>query len=147
MTARQQLAAAVDDLDPATLSHEQLQGWNCVLCGTHLTVDQPMGTVTVDHEMTRMTCEVWACDPACGVRPAPSESTPWGRFLDHAVGCTDCRAGQRCAAGDGLHHAVREAVAAATPRLGGVVWIMPGSRRPARHLAAPRSSHAAPLRS
>ncbi|WP_421106918.1 histidine phosphatase family protein [Streptomyces sp. NEAU-S77] len=30
---------------------------------------------------------------------------------------------------------------------GGVVWTMPGSRRLARHLAAPRSSHAAPLRS
>ncbi|WP_421107620.1 LysE family translocator [Streptomyces sp. NEAU-S77] len=31
--------------------------------------------------------------------------------------------------------------------VGGVLPIMPGSRRLARHLAAPRSSHAAPLRS
>lgn len=106
---------AAADLDPATLSRDQLQGWNCVLCGARLTVERPLSTVTVDHGTTRTTYEVWACEPACGVRPAPPEPTPWGRFLVHAVGCTDCRAGQRCATGKGLHHTAREAVTAATP--------------------------------
>lgn len=56
-------------------------------------------------------------DPAMvrACEPAPPEMTPWGRFLDHAMGCADCRAGQRCAAGNGLHHAVREALAAVAP--------------------------------
>ncbi|MFI0780578.1 hypothetical protein [Streptomyces sp. NPDC021212] len=42
-----------------------------------------------------------------GVRRACGEATPWGRFLGHAVDCADCRAGRRCAVGNG--HAVREA--------------------------------------
>ncbi|MFI0821587.1 hypothetical protein ACH4TX_38995 [Streptomyces sp. NPDC021098] len=91
------------EIDPATLSREQLRGWACVLCGALLTVDRPLGTVTIGHGVTRTTYEVWACAPACG------EATPWGRFLDHAVDCADCRAERRCAAGNGLRHAMREA--------------------------------------
>ncbi|EFL26490.1 hypothetical protein SSOG_06204 [Streptomyces himastatinicus ATCC 53653] len=106
---------AAADLDPVTLSREQLQGWACVLCGAPLTVDRPLDTVTIDHGTTWTTYVVWACAPACGVRPAAPESTPWGRFLDHAVGCLDCRAGQRCPVGNGLHHAVREALTATAP--------------------------------
>ena len=109
MTACQQLVTTVTEIDPVTLSREQLQGWACVLCGAHLTVDRPLGTVTIDHGAHRTTYEVWACAPACGVRPAAPEATFWGRFLDHAVDCAHCRAGQRCAAGNGLRHAVREA--------------------------------------
>ena len=52
---------------------------------------------------------VWAS------KPTPPEPTPWGRFLGHSVGCAGCRAGQRCAVGNGLHHAVREALTAAAP--------------------------------
>lgn len=47
-------------------------------------------------------------------RPAAS-STAWGRFLDHAMNCADCRTGPRCPAGDALHRAVQEVVAAAAP--------------------------------
>ncbi|MFI0780685.1 hypothetical protein [Streptomyces sp. NPDC021212] len=115
MTSRQQPATTAAGLDPATLTREQLQGWACALCGAHLTVDRSLGTVTVDHGTTRTTYEVWACAPACDVRPAPPAPTAWGRFLVHAVDCADCRTGQRCAAGNGLHHAVREAVTAAAP--------------------------------
>ncbi|MFD7504272.1 hypothetical protein [Streptomyces sp. NPDC059850] len=89
------------DLDPATLTRAQLQGWACVLCGAHLTVDRPLGAVTIDHGTTRTAYEVWACDPACGAHPAPPEETLWARFLDHALGCSDCRDGQRCPAGNG----------------------------------------------
>ncbi|GAA0934707.1 MULTISPECIES: hypothetical protein [Streptomyces violaceusniger group] len=111
MTAHQHLAATATDLDPATLTHEQLQGWACALCGAHLTVDRPLGTVTVDRGTTRATVEVWACAPACGVCPAPPEPTAWGRFLDHAVACVDCRNGRRCATGHTLHGEVRDALA------------------------------------
>ncbi|WP_079038416.1 histidine phosphatase family protein [Streptomyces sp. NBRC 110028] len=49
-------------------------------------------------------------------------------------------------------HRLPPAERAEGPRLaheamGDVLWARPGSRRLARHLAAPRSSHAAPLRS
>ncbi|MFI0819648.1 hypothetical protein ACH4TX_26230 [Streptomyces sp. NPDC021098] len=115
MTPRQQLATTAADLDPVTLTRDQLQGWTCALCGAHLIADRSLGPVTIVQGTARMTYEVWACEPACGVRPAQPGPTPWGRFLDHAVDCADCRAGQRCPAGDRLHHAVRVAVAAAAP--------------------------------
>ncbi|QKV94204.1 hypothetical protein HUT19_22580 [Streptomyces sp. NA02950] len=72
-------------------------------------------TAAADYGTTRTTYETWVCEPACGVPTAPSEPTPWGRFLDHAMGCADCRAGQRCATGHRLLHAVREALTAAAP--------------------------------
>jgi hypothetical protein len=96
-------------IDPAALTTEQLQGWDCVLCGARLAVDRSAGTVTVGRGPTRTTYEVWACAPACGGGAAAREPTAWSRFLDHAAAeCADCRIGQRCAAGSELHHAARE---------------------------------------
>ncbi|MEU1805820.1 hypothetical protein [Streptomyces sp. NPDC019937] len=44
-----------------------------------------------------------------------ARGTAWSRFLDHAMDCPGCRAGERCDFGDQLHRAVREAVTAAAP--------------------------------
>lgn len=45
----------------------------------------------------------------------PDQPTPWAQFLDHAGDCLGCRSGQRCAAGEDLHDAVRREARAATP--------------------------------
>ncbi|AGP56201.1 hypothetical protein [Streptomyces rapamycinicus] len=114
MTPRQQLTAAAE-LDPSALTREQLQGWNCVLCGARLAVDQSVGTVTITRGATQTTYEVWACAPGCVTGPAPQEPTEWARFLDHAMACADCTDGERCATGNQLHDAVRAALDTATP--------------------------------
>ncbi|WP_421106514.1 glycerate kinase [Streptomyces sp. NEAU-S77] len=63
----------------------------------------------------------------------------------------DGRTAPLTATSRGLGRAVRHALAGGTDTVvlapGGVLPIMPGSRRLARHLAAPGSSRAAPLRS
>ncbi|WP_438478947.1 hypothetical protein [Streptomyces asiaticus] len=114
MKPRQQLAAAAE-LDPNALTREQLQGWNCVLCGARLEADRPAGTATITRGATQTTYEVWACAPVCATRPAPQEPTEWARFLDHAAGCDDCRDSQRCPAGDELHQAARQKARATAP--------------------------------
>jgi len=43
------------------------------------------------------------------------EPTGWSLFLDHAMGCADCRDGHRCTAGNELHDAVRAALDPAAP--------------------------------
>lgn len=43
------------------------------------------------------------------------EPTAWSLFLDHAMSCADCRTGERCAAGNQLHDAVRAGLDAAAP--------------------------------
>ncbi|MET8180435.1 hypothetical protein [Streptomyces sp. NPDC005336] len=52
-------------VDPATLTREQLQGWDCALCGARLAIDRPLGTVTIGRGPTLTTYEVWGCNPAC----------------------------------------------------------------------------------
>lgn len=115
-TSEQRPATVMALVDPDTLTHAQTGGWDCVLCGRRLgDTGRPLGTVTIDHGTTRATYEVWACDPACGVHPFHPEPTPWSLFLDHAMGCADCRDGERCATGNQLHDAVRAALDTATP--------------------------------
>ncbi|WP_199830958.1 hypothetical protein [Streptomyces sp. NBRC 110028] len=121
-------------IDPDALTREQLQGWDCVLCGARLAADRSAGTVTVDRGPTRTTYEVWACAPACGGSAAAQEPTAWSRFLDHAAtGCAGCRTGRRCATGSELHGMARaEARAAAVAA--------PGDRPgPAASDVAPRA--------
>ncbi|WP_063735638.1 hypothetical protein [Streptomyces sp. RTd22] len=116
MTAPEQPPAPVVLVDPGTLTHAQTGGWDCVHCGRRLgDTGKPLGTVTINHGTTRMTHEVWACDPACGVHPAHPEPTPWMLFLDHAMGCADCTDGERCGVGNELHDAVRAAPATEAP--------------------------------
>ncbi len=74
-------------IDPAALTHEQLQGWHCALCGTLLTVDRPLGTVTTGQGPTLTTYSLWGCDPNCATESA------WRAAIIHAAGCTACRTG------------------------------------------------------
>ncbi|WPB92690.1 hypothetical protein [Streptomyces malaysiensis] len=108
-------AATAADLDPATLTRDQLRGWDCALCGTRLVTDRPLGTVTVDRGTTRATYPVWACAPACGSDPAEA-SAAWRRYLDHATGCRRCHPGRECPTGDDLHAQARAEGRAAANR-------------------------------
>jgi len=106
VTASERPVATAAGLDPATLTREQLRGWDCALCGTHLVADRPLGTVTVDRGATRTTYAVWACAPACGAAVGEAPAA-WRRYLDHATGCRRCHHGRACSAGDDLRAQAR----------------------------------------
>ncbi|MFC9226087.1 hypothetical protein ACFT8W_36070 [Streptomyces hygroscopicus] len=82
-------------IDPAALTREQLLGWRCALCGTLLTGDRPLGTVTLSQGPTLTTYPLWACHPNCTTENA------WRAALTHAAGCEACRTGE-CATGQRL---------------------------------------------
>ncbi|AEM82682.1 hypothetical protein [Streptomyces violaceusniger] len=65
MNGSQQAATepGLADIDPTTLTREQLQGWHCALCGMTLGADRPLGRVTITRGATHTTYEVWACAP------------------------------------------------------------------------------------
>ncbi|MFH8812133.1 hypothetical protein ACH4GZ_33820 [Streptomyces hygroscopicus] len=75
-------------IDPAALTREQLLGWRCALCGTLLTGDRPLGTVTLSQGPTLTTYPLWACDPNC------TTENVWRAALTHAAGCEACRTGE-----------------------------------------------------
>ncbi|MGA6159579.1 hypothetical protein ACPEIC_40295 [Stenotrophomonas sp. NPDC087984] len=95
MADTQQAAETPAGIDPAALTHEQLQGWRCALCGTLLTGDRPLGTVTIGQGPTLTTYPLWACDPNCAAESA------WRAAITHAAGCEACRTGE-CETGQGL---------------------------------------------
>ncbi|MFF7649390.1 hypothetical protein ACFZCY_05955 [Streptomyces sp. NPDC007983] len=69
-----------------------------------MTTRQQLATTAADLDPATLTREQF-----------PPEPTPWGRFLDHAMDCADCREGERCSPGDELRHAVRAVLTAAAP--------------------------------
>ncbi|MYU13731.1 hypothetical protein GTZ78_24340, partial [Streptomyces sp. SID8361] len=91
-------------IDPDTLTHQQLQGWNCALCGRPLGpdrplgaerplgTDRPLGAVTIERGATRTTYEVRACAPSCAeTSTGPAAETEWREAIEHAAGCPACR--------------------------------------------------------
>ncbi|MER7880595.1 hypothetical protein ABTY63_44820 [Streptomyces solisilvae] len=122
-------------IDPDTLTHQQLQGWNCALCGRPLDVERPLGadrplgaerplgadrplgtdrplsTVTIERGTTRTTYEVRACAPSCAeTSTGPAAETEWREAIEHAAGCPACRTpGAGCETGERLLHTYEEA--------------------------------------
>ncbi|MFD8339492.1 hypothetical protein ACFV42_43830 [Streptomyces solisilvae] len=110
-------------IDPDTLTHQQLQGWNCALCGRPLGpdrplgaerplgADRPLGTVTIERGATRTTYEVRACAPSCAeTSTGPVAETEWREAIEHAAGCPACRTpGAGCETGERLLHTYEEA--------------------------------------
>ncbi|MFD7505287.1 hypothetical protein [Streptomyces sp. NPDC059850] len=82
-----------------------------------MTADQQAATPTSEPDPNTLTREQFQGGARVprGEHPATPEPNAWGRFLDHAMGCPACRTGQRCADGNGLHHAVRDAFGATAP--------------------------------
>ncbi|WP_448332115.1 hypothetical protein [Streptomyces sp. DSM 41534] len=110
-------------INPDTLTYQQLQGWNCVLCGRPLGAERPLGpdqplgtvrplgTVTIGRGATRTTYEVRACAPSCAeTSTGPAAETEWREAIEHAAGCPACRTpGAGCETGERLLHTYEEA--------------------------------------
>ncbi|WHX15562.1 hypothetical protein QFW82_00170 [Streptomyces malaysiensis subsp. malaysiensis] len=93
-------------IDPATLTREQLRGWNCALCGRS-SPDRLLGTVTIARGATHTTYEVRGCAPSCAeTATGPAAEMEWRVALEHAAGCLTCRIpGAGCETGEQLLHA------------------------------------------
>ncbi|MFE0200933.1 hypothetical protein ACFW0I_35070 [[Kitasatospora] papulosa] len=67
---RAALEAALGPRDPnqpdlERLRFEQIQGWNCALCGAGLYQDRSLGIFRTDCGMLTTPTELWACAPQC----------------------------------------------------------------------------------
>ncbi|MFH8736810.1 hypothetical protein [Streptomyces sp. NPDC017964] len=54
-----------DQPDLERLCFEQLQGWNCALCGARLYRDRSLGSFRTNSDPLLAPTELWACAPRC----------------------------------------------------------------------------------
>lgn len=60
-------------LNLASLTFDQVKGWNCALCNTRLHADRLLGVFSTGQGILTDPTELWACAPACA-GPARAES-------------------------------------------------------------------------